>query len=150
MHLPIQERLLTNVAATDKIYSDKADEYCREESVAVVVLKRLADEIGAKNDVLAVIAGAARNINAGETSITQPGAKVQKTLYHRVLRQAAVRSCITQALRRATVSKQRQYRRFLHLLPSPNALNCSSWALWKPTSVTARWLLVLYLRSKLS
>jgi acyl transferase domain-containing protein len=77
-----------------KTYSDSADGYCRGKGVAVVVLKRLTDAIRAKDDVLAVIAviaGAARNCNAGAGSITHPGERAQEALYRRVLRQAAVR-----------------------------------------------------------
>ncbi|GFF59427.1 conidial yellow pigment biosynthesis polyketide synthase, partial [Aspergillus udagawae] len=73
-----------------KTYSDRADGYCRGEGVAVVVLKRLSDAIRNKDNVLAVIAGASRNCNAGEGSITYPGEEAQAALYRRVLRQAAV------------------------------------------------------------
>ena len=73
-----------------KTYSDSADGYCRGEGVAVVVLKRLADAVRSKDNVLAVISGAARNCNAGAGSITHPGELAQASLYRRVLRQAAI------------------------------------------------------------
>jgi iterative type I PKS product template protein len=74
-----------------KTYSDKADGYCRGEGVAVVVVKRLADAVRAKDNVLAVLAGASRNCNAGAGSITYPGEQAQEALYRRTMRQAAVR-----------------------------------------------------------
>ncbi|KFY34489.1 hypothetical protein V494_06724 [Pseudogymnoascus sp. VKM F-4513 (FW-928)] len=74
-----------------KTYSDAADGYCRGEGVAVIVLKRMTDAVRSKDNVLAVVAGAARNCNAGAGSITYPGEDAQVSLYRRVLRQAAVR-----------------------------------------------------------
>jgi iterative type I PKS product template protein len=74
-----------------KTYSDAADGYCRGEGVAVVVLKRLTDAVRSKDNVLAVLAGAARNCNAGAGSITYPGEQAQATLYRKVLRQGGVR-----------------------------------------------------------
>lgn len=55
------------------------------------MLKRMADAVRSKDNILAVVAGAARNCNAGAASITYPGEQAQAALYRRVLRQAAVR-----------------------------------------------------------
>ncbi|KFZ06097.1 hypothetical protein V501_07759 [Pseudogymnoascus sp. VKM F-4519 (FW-2642)] len=74
-----------------KTYSDAADGYCRGEGVAVIVLKRMDDAVRSKDNILAVVAGASRNCNAGAGSITYPGEEAQASLYRRVLRQAAVR-----------------------------------------------------------
>jgi acyl transferase domain-containing protein len=74
-----------------KTYSDAADGYCRGEGVAVIVLKRMADAVRSKDNILAVVSGAARNCNAGAGSITYPGEQAQTALYRRVLRQAGVR-----------------------------------------------------------
>lgn len=74
-----------------KTYTDAADGYCRGEGVAVVVLKRVADAVASKDNILGVIAGASRNCNAGAGSITYPGQDAQSALYRRVLRQAGVR-----------------------------------------------------------
>jgi acyl transferase domain-containing protein len=74
-----------------KTYSDSADGYCRGEGVGVVILKRLSDAVRSKDNILAVLAGAARNCNAGAGSITYPGEKAQEALYRKVLRQAAIR-----------------------------------------------------------
>ena len=73
-----------------KTYSDKADGYCRGEGVAVVILKRLTDAIRTRDNILAVLAGAARNSNAGASSITYPSEQAQGSLYRRVLRQAGI------------------------------------------------------------
>lgn len=73
-----------------KTYQQTADGYCRGEAVAVLVLKRLDDALKANDNVLAVIAGAARNGNAGAGSITHPGEEAQVSLYKKVLRQAGI------------------------------------------------------------
>ncbi|KAL2784988.1 hypothetical protein BJX66DRAFT_343489 [Aspergillus keveii] len=73
-----------------KTFSDTADGYCRGEGVGVVILKRLADAVQSKDNIIAVLAGASRNCNAGAGSITYPGETAQGALYRRVMRQAAV------------------------------------------------------------
>ncbi|PLB48723.1 putative polyketide synthase [Aspergillus steynii IBT 23096] len=73
-----------------KTFDDEADGYCRGETVASVVLKRL-DAAQADNDnILGVILAGGANYSAYAASITQPHAGAQETLFRKVLRQAAV------------------------------------------------------------
>ncbi|KAJ5572589.1 polyketide synthase [Penicillium hetheringtonii] len=73
-----------------KTFDNEADGYCRGETVASVILKRL-DAAQADNDnILGVILAGGSNYSAYAASITQPHAGAQETLFRRVLRQAAV------------------------------------------------------------
>ncbi|KAJ5714630.1 polyketide synthase [Penicillium malachiteum] len=74
-----------------KTFDDEADGYCRGETVASIVLKRL-DAAKADNDnVLGVILAAGTNYSAYAASITQPHAGTQESLFRKVLREAAVK-----------------------------------------------------------
>ncbi|CEJ58735.1 hypothetical protein PMG11_07382 [Penicillium brasilianum] len=74
-----------------KTFDDEADGYCRGETVASIVFKRL-DAAKADNDnVLGVILAAGTNYSAYAASITQPHAGAQESLFRKVLRQAAVK-----------------------------------------------------------
>lgn len=74
-----------------KTFDDEADGYCRGETVASIVLKRL-DAAKADNDnVLGVILAAGTNYSAYAASITQPHAGAQESLFRKVLREAAVK-----------------------------------------------------------
>lgn len=73
-----------------KTFDDSADGYCRGESVASIVIKRL-DAAKADNDnILAVILGAGTNYSAYAASITQPHGPTQEMLYRKVLNQAGL------------------------------------------------------------
>lgn len=73
-----------------KTFDDAADGYCRGESVASIVIKRL-DAAKADNDnILAVILGAGTNYSAFAASITQPHGPTQEILYRKVLNQAGL------------------------------------------------------------
>ncbi|GAM39989.1 hypothetical protein TCE0_034f11986 [Talaromyces pinophilus] len=73
-----------------KTFDDAADGYCRGESVASIVIKRL-DAAKADNDnILAVILGAGTNYSAYAASITQPHGPTQEMLYRKVLNQAGL------------------------------------------------------------
>ncbi|KAF3384876.1 Conidial yellow pigment biosynthesis polyketide synthase [Penicillium rolfsii] len=74
-----------------KTFDDEADGYCRGETVASIVLKRL-DAAKADNDnILGVILAAGTNYSAYAASITQPHAGAQESLFRKVLREAAVK-----------------------------------------------------------
>lgn len=73
-----------------KTFDDEADGYCRGETVASVVLKRLDAAQADKDNVLGVIRAGGANYSTYAASITQPHAGAQESLFRRVLHQAAV------------------------------------------------------------
>ncbi|GME34196.1 hypothetical protein MMC08_005264 [Neofusicoccum parvum] len=75
-----------------KPFRADADGYCRGEGVGVIILKRLEDAVAAKDNIMAVIGGAARNHSALASSITHPHAGAQQRLYRQVLRQANIKA----------------------------------------------------------
>jgi iron transport multicopper oxidase len=74
-----------------KTFDDGADGYCRGETVASIVLKRLEAANADNDNVLGVILAAGTNYSAYAASITQPHAGAQESLFRKVLRQAAVK-----------------------------------------------------------
>ncbi|KAL8787344.1 MAG: hypothetical protein Q9195_007803 [Heterodermia aff. obscurata] len=74
-----------------KTFDDAADGYCRADTVASVVIKRL-DAAKADNDnILGIILSAATNYAADAVSITRPHSLTQESLYWKVLDQAGLR-----------------------------------------------------------
>lgn len=73
-----------------KTFDDAADGYCRGESVATVVIKRLSDAKADNDNVLAVILATGTNYSAASTSITHPHGPTQETLYRRLLNDAGL------------------------------------------------------------
>lgn len=74
-----------------KTFDDAADGYCRADTVASVVIKRL-DAAKADNDnILGVILSAATNYAADAVSITRPHSLTQESLYWKALDQAGLR-----------------------------------------------------------
>ncbi|KXT11011.1 hypothetical protein AC579_1416 [Pseudocercospora musae] len=77
-------------AGSCSTFAEYADGYCRGEAVAVVILKRQEDALNAKDNILATIAGAARNANARTSaSMTAPSPSSQAALFRNVLQDAA-------------------------------------------------------------
>lgn len=73
-----------------KTFWKDADGYARGEGVGVVVLKRLEDPVADKDNILAVVRGAAPNYSWDATSITQPSAMAQSKMVEDTLRVAGV------------------------------------------------------------
>ncbi|KAI0476858.1 hypothetical protein F4859DRAFT_514189 [Xylaria cf. heliscus] len=74
-----------------KTFDHDADGYVRADGVGVVVLKRLADAIVDRDNILAVIRGATTNHSAEAVSITHPHAETQERLFTTVLDKAGLR-----------------------------------------------------------
>ncbi|KAI0455324.1 hypothetical protein F5B21DRAFT_503379 [Xylaria acuta] len=74
-----------------KTFDNDADGYVRADAVGVVVLKRLADAITDRDNILAVIKGATTNHSAEAVSITHPHAGTQERLFRSVLDKAGLR-----------------------------------------------------------
>jgi iterative type I PKS product template protein len=73
-----------------KTFRSDADGYGRGEGVGVIILKRLEDAVAANDNVLAVVAGGARNYSWNSTSITHPSADAQISVIKDVLRKARI------------------------------------------------------------
>ena len=73
-----------------KTFDDTADGFCRGDSVATVILKRLEDAEADNDPILGVILGTATNHSSEAVSITQPHAPTQETLYRKILRKTGI------------------------------------------------------------
>lgn len=73
-----------------KTFDDGADGYCRADAVGTIILKRYEDAVRDRDDVLAVVLGAATNQSAEAVSITHPHAETQERLYKGMLERAGV------------------------------------------------------------
>ncbi|KAJ4294953.1 hypothetical protein N0V88_005193 [Collariella sp. IMI 366227] len=75
-----------------KTFDDGADGYCRAESVATVLLKRLDDALLDGDPIHGVILGALTNHSAEAVSITRPHSGAQRAIFSRILNSADVDS----------------------------------------------------------
>ncbi|KID73891.1 Conidial yellow pigment biosynthesis polyketide synthase [Metarhizium brunneum] len=75
-----------------KTFDDGADGYCRAESVATVLLKRLDDALLDGDPIYGTILGAYTNHSAEAVSITRPHSGAQRAIFSRILTSANVES----------------------------------------------------------
>ncbi|KAK3685036.1 hypothetical protein B0T22DRAFT_409111, partial [Podospora appendiculata] len=71
-------------------FDNEADGYCRGDSCASVIIKRLEDAEADKDRILAVVLGTATNHSADAISITHPHGPTQSTLSTAILDEAGV------------------------------------------------------------
>jgi len=71
-----------------KTFDEHADGYCRGESVATVIIKKLDDAITDNDRVLGVIRAISTNHSSHSASITRPHGPTQEKLFRRLLEQA--------------------------------------------------------------
>ncbi|KAL1848784.1 Type I Iterative PKS [Paecilomyces lecythidis] len=90
MYAGLTQGHFTSTTGPCKTFDNEADGYCRGETIASVVIKRL-DAAQADNDrILGVISAAGTNYSAYAASITQPHGPTQEMLYNKILRQAGI------------------------------------------------------------
>lgn len=73
-----------------KTFDQEADGYVRADGCGVLVLKRLEDAVRDRDNILAVMRGAATNHSAEAISITHPHNETQQRLFKNVLSDAGV------------------------------------------------------------
>jgi acyl transferase domain-containing protein len=73
-----------------KTFDDGADGYCRGEGIGTIILKRLDDAINDNDPIIGLIRGAYTNHSAESESITRPHIGAQRTIFTKILNQAAV------------------------------------------------------------
>ncbi|MEL6351090.1 MAG: type I polyketide synthase [Cyanobacteria bacterium J06627_28] len=71
-------------------FDANADGYVRGEGCGVVILKRLADAVDAKDNILAIIRGSAVNQDGLSNSLTAPNGRAQQALIQQALNKSGV------------------------------------------------------------
>jgi len=74
-----------------KTFDQKADGYVRGEGCGIIVLKRLSDAVGDRDQILAVIKGTAINQDGPSSGLTAPHGPAQQEVIRTALKNAGVR-----------------------------------------------------------
>ncbi|MGA2217107.1 MAG: beta-ketoacyl synthase N-terminal-like domain-containing protein, partial [Terracidiphilus sp.] len=73
-----------------RTFDARADGYVRGEGCGMIVLKRLSDAIGDKDNILAIVRGSAVNQDGRSSSLTAPNGLAQQALVRQALKMARV------------------------------------------------------------